>query len=650
MRILMVLLAALWSAPALADEPAGERVPASQPASQPATQPAAIVLPADSGYVDIKQRYSAKGDGVADDTAAFASAIADGVRNLYIPPGTYLVSDELKFWPRKWVIQGAGRELTTIRLKDRCDGFREADKPKPVISTYAMTPGRGEWMQAFRSSVLDVTIDVGEGNAGAVGLHWMSNNQGAVRDVKIVSRDGSGYAGLASVTNWPGPGLVSRVEIEGFDYGIWVDGGQFGLTFEDITLRRQNKAGICNAGQAMFIRKLRSENAVPAIQHSSPWMLMVVLDARLTGGSADKPAIDAVSSVPVEMRDRYKTWLQKDGPALLVRDCVAEGYMCAIRSVVGGQEAQAPCGHIAEFVSHAPLSAGGEAAATLGLPVEDAPLWPPEPPQQWASVLDFGAKRIEGTPRSEDMFDSGPAIQKAIDSGKPVVYLPTGRYAVRTPLVIRGSARRIVGFESSIRGLTGSAKPLWRVEDGPGPVVIERLTADAGCDSACWVEQATTRKLVLRNMIMGGYRNTLPGELFVEDVSGGPWQLKGQHVWARQINPECWDEANIVNDGGVLWVLGLKTEGGRTAVITRNGGRTEVLGAFVYANRGARDPAAFVSEESDVAAAFINRNEFPQQLRHTVGGQTTIIKPDQAPTGRYCTKVPLCVATRPAEP
>jgi len=45
--------------------------------------------------VDVIKDYGAKGDGVTDDTIAFKSAIATGLP-VYVPPGTFLVSDTLQ--------------------------------------------------------------------------------------------------------------------------------------------------------------------------------------------------------------------------------------------------------------------------------------------------------------------------------------------------------------------------------------------------------------------------------------------------------------------------------------------------------------------------------------------------------------------------
>ena len=58
---------------------------------------------------------------------------------------------------------------------------------------------------------------------------------------------------------------------------------------------------------------------------------------------------------------------------------------------------------------------------------------------------------------------------------------------------------------------------------------------------------------------------------------------RGQHLWARQLNPEGTDDIGLVrNAGGILWILGMKCEGAGVRVRTSDGGRTEVFGAFIY--------------------------------------------------------------------
>ncbi len=61
-------------------------------------------LHADNYFVSVKD-FGAKGDGSADDTAAFKAALASG-KNVYIPVGIYIISETLYF--KNQVIKGGG--------------------------------------------------------------------------------------------------------------------------------------------------------------------------------------------------------------------------------------------------------------------------------------------------------------------------------------------------------------------------------------------------------------------------------------------------------------------------------------------------------------------------------------------------------------
>lgn len=64
-----------------------------------------------SDYASVKD-FGAKGDGVADDTAAFKAAFNKNVP-IYIPPGTYLLSDTIPL-AHPFMVRGAGMDLTRL--------------------------------------------------------------------------------------------------------------------------------------------------------------------------------------------------------------------------------------------------------------------------------------------------------------------------------------------------------------------------------------------------------------------------------------------------------------------------------------------------------------------------------------------------------
>lgn len=75
----------------------------------------------------------------------------------------------------------------------------------------------GEGNEAYGSYIEDLTVETGSGNAGAVGIDFLANNAGAIRNVRI---KGSGHAGLSVARKWVGPCLVKNLAVEGFEYGI----------------------------------------------------------------------------------------------------------------------------------------------------------------------------------------------------------------------------------------------------------------------------------------------------------------------------------------------------------------------------------------------------------------------------------------------
>ena len=141
-----------------------------------------IRFPVDSGVVDVKVAYGAKGDGVTDDTAALQRAITDeanGFKVLYFPNGTYLVSDKIsqggdKRKAKARTLQGQSQAKTVIRLKDGSPGYDNAANPKPLLSSF----DGGSTGEAFHNQIFNLTFDIGAGNPGAIGAQFMANNQG----------------------------------------------------------------------------------------------------------------------------------------------------------------------------------------------------------------------------------------------------------------------------------------------------------------------------------------------------------------------------------------------------------------------------------------------------------------------------------------
>jgi hypothetical protein len=122
------------------------------------------------------------------------------------------------------------------------------------------------------------------------------------------------------------------------------------------------------------------------------------------------------------------------------------------------------------------------------------------------------------------------------------------------------------------------------VIDGTSPIVaIERL--NNGYEFPLAIDNASPRTLVLKNLLGVTGNMTGSGDIFIEDVGGENWHFGQQNIWARQFNVEN-EGTHITNNGGKLWILGLKTERGGTLIDTRGGGTNRSVGWFSLHNYG----------------------------------------------------------------
>lgn len=589
-----------------------------RPIGQPLPGAENIVYPADAGVVDVtKSPYFAKGDGKRDDTAAIQKALDDHPSQgaiIYLPNGLYLISDTLH-WPhgsnpggeeRETVLQGQSRAGTVIQLRDYCPGFGSARHPKAPLWT-GLRPA-----QRFGNEIHNLTVDTGVGNPGACGLQFIANNQGGVYDVSIVSGDGQGVIGLdLGYTDEQGPCLIKNVSVRGFDLGVHVASSVDSETLEHLTLEHQNKAGFRNDGQPCTIRDLRSVNAVPAFIAAGGFSVLIGAHLQGIGAASGQPAV--IADAPLSARDLHAT-----------------GYQFALAARVGEKRDLAGP-DIPLFLSKPAASLFGPPGPPLNLPIQETPEAPRDPLSRWAGPQKFGAK-------ADGEGDASAAIQQAIDSGATTVYLPRGNYRIGRTVVIRGNVRRLIGCKANlsiIAPLNSQTQPVFRFAPGSQPVVtLEGINTDFSSGPFFFMEDNSARTLVLRRLGINfqgadAFHGQGPGTVFLEDVVGRYFRFHHQTVWARQFNPEG-EGLHVLNDGGTLWILGLKTEGGGTLLETRKGGRTELLGSFSYTTDQGKLAPMFVIDNSQAAFSFsevcYSGDPFATIVRETEGGETREMK------------------------
>ena len=580
------------------------------------------LFPDDVGWINIKEDYGAKGDGQTDDTAAIMQAIKDNFGDynrptvIYFPQGTYLLSDTLEF-PQEFYycciyFQGQGVNHTVLKLKDNTPAFGNDENPRAVIKTK-----KGN--MSFRYYIRDLTLNTGSGNPGAIGIDYIANNRGAIKDVKIKSDDGEGQAGIEMTREWAGPSLIKNVLIEGFNYGIRASRVEYSMTLEHITLKNQKIAGIFNKQNTLAIRGLKSNNSVPVL-HNREGGLVILLDSEFQEGLSSISAID-------------------NNAYLYARNIKTSGYRSAIRN----QGEIIPNSSISEYISHEVYSLFGNPKSPLNLPIEETPSFHDNNLNNWANVKDY------------------PSIQAAMESGKSTIYFPRGNYEINEPINIPATVRKIVGFESFINldvTFQKDLKVVWKIkEDSKHPLIFEGLILQSST-----VEHQSPRTLVIKHSKVKPGSNTWgqvlrnspnAGKLFLEDVQMFLHLDHPQNVWARQLNPESRYKTDtvILNKGGTLWILGLKVEGTGTVIKTTDGGKTEMLGNHItpgkkFDEQAKRHPA-FINQESDMSLiysySYYGKNWHHKTLiEETRNGKTKVFKNEEMP-GRI---MPLFVGTK----
>lgn len=554
---------------------------------------------ASSGVLNIKTLFGAVGDGITDDTAAFIAAY-DAVQRdykngstisnprqvndlsdekiIYIPNGTYLVSDTIVYsFPgftrdqtttneglQKLRFRGQSQAGTTIKLKDNAPGFG-AGQNKPVIS----------YTKLFKSDTVasnffeNITIDVGSGNPGAIGLRFEGANNSAIRNVTIRSSDGAhaGYIGL-ELPMGSCQGYYSNVSVDGFDYGISASSTHSSSkAFEHITVTRQRIGGVRVVDTGVSLRDLYSINTVPAVLLTSSAAHLALVDSLLTGGDPSTPAINMQSGF------------------LFARNISTSGYSMSLQDSRNSRMISSP--NIGEYSSAGTISVfNPQPPLSLNLPVEETPTMPwPQDLGQWASVKSFGAS-------GNGVADDSEAIQAAMNSGKPVVYFTPGTYLVDKTITIPPTVERVnFMFVHILAGSTLSATATMEAafkvaETSANPLLLEDLYSWTGGEHF-WFEQASKRPLILSDLhAQRGrmFRSTVPGsKVYIENVSnrisnttGNPFMFTGIQVWARHLNAEG-TRPQFLSDNSRTWILGFKTEGPSTVFDLENGGETEVL-------------------------------------------------------------------------
>ena len=556
---------------------------------------------------------------------------------IYFPNGTYLINDTITYsyanlmnifagdykyeLNRQIHFRGESRDGVIIRLMDHCKGFSYGSH-KPVINFM----NGDESNVAMSNTIENLTINIGRGNPGAVGLVFFANNSGGIKDIKIESEDLSGYAGIEIRQEYISGCYAKGIEITGFDYGIRLLPLRNYVTFENLVLRSQRKYGIYVKDTIASILNYRSDNRCPAIRCAGQACHVVVLNGQFIGGN---PILSAV---------------EHDLGTIFLRNLHSEGYLRILSSK--------PALFFDDVHDIAEYSSDGVQCAfdqlekrSLCLPIQDAPREDTYLRMVYTDA--YGAA-------SDGIHDDTEAIQKAMNSGADYIVFQPGTYLINDSIQIPKTVRKIdFSYCNFIAGdklqTYENTGVLVIREDSARPLFLENVFSwEKFYGRFCFINHASRRTLVLRNIhtqTCAMYFNSVEGgTVFAENCActiGNEryrdipcFRFTGQKVWMRNVNPER-SAVEILNDHSKLWILGFKTEGTGTSFQTIGGGETEVLGGIVSLGHGERNPI-IINDHSDVSVIASNNglaksHTFPIAVAEIQNGEKRELQEDVFP-------------------
>ncbi len=517
---------------------------------------------------------------------------------IYLPKGTYLVRDTISYshedlydmlFNLRWLemcalirIVGESRDQTVIKLADDLPAFAFGAR-RPVINFC-----KGEKTGVAMSNTLqNLTIDIGKGNSGAVGLRFMCNNTGLISDVTIRSSDPDhrGYAGLEIVDEKVSCGYGKNISIEGFDYAVRLTSQQHNFALEHICIKNQRICGIYHMGSALSLRDLQSKNTVCAVHLLGYSAHLTTVDSVLSGGCDDEIAINA----------EYGCYY--------FRNIAIDGYGRDLNSYNQSySNGEMPYEVISSGLISLVDNVEESAFDTATFP--DAPVFSDDK-SDYITVTDFGAV-------GDGIHDDTDAIQTALNSGSSGVLFEAGCYLITKPILVPEYVEYIDFMFCDLRVGSDLAKDetksVFVINGDDKPILLCNLFAwEQFHGRMTLLDHAGKRTLVMemlhtqaapmyKNSVSGGTvfvnscactvggipgagKQILKDDDFIETRDIPCFKFNKQTVYARQINPER-SLTEIVNDGGNLFILGFKTEEEGTAFLTKNGGRTIVLGGM----------------------------------------------------------------------
>ena len=480
--------------------------------------PAAVYLTTDS--------FAIRADGVHDDTHGIQTAIDKAATDrtgglVFVPSGTYLLTDTVNVWPGVRII-GYGPERPVFRLAPRTPGFLDGDDKYMLFFSGGRgsepgDPPRDGSPGTFYSGMSNVDIEIGEGNHAAVAVRFHVAQHCSLSHMNIDLTDAR--AGLSDIGN-----LVEDLHITGGQIGI--DTGRsapgWPIVVLDCTFEAQRIAAIRTreAGLAIVRPVIRNTPAAVVMEPDIPDQLWIS-DGRfedITG-----PAI------VVSRSGNARTQVSIENIA-----CRNVPDLARLRET-GARFAGAGPSYVIDRFTHG-LHLGGESSpremrTTLhARPVDELPTpIPSDIPslpatEEWVNVRTLGVI-------GDGLTDDTAALRAAIAEHR-VLYFPTGWYNISDTLTLREDsvliglhpARTIINLPDETPAFAGHGAPKALIEAPRGGTNIVAgigiHTSDRNPRAIAIKWQAGAHSLLDDVRLHGGHGTFIPGQPYAQTRKG----------------------------------------------------------------------------------------------------------------------------------
>jgi hypothetical protein len=375
----------------------------------------------------------AKGDGVADDTAAIQSAIDRAVAQasygiVLVPEGRYRITRTVNVWASVRVI-GYGATRPAFVLGANTSGYQDPASERYLVFFSGGRPGgrggRGAGDASpgtFYSAMSNIDLEIGDGNPGAVGVRGTYAQHCFLAHMDF--RIGSGLAGVHDTGN-----VMEDVRFFGGRYGIWTrtpsPGWQF--TAVDAGFEGQRDAAIREtaAGLTLVRPQFRRVPTAVEIDDKFPDDLWIK-DGRLEDVTGPAFVIGLERSARTEIN--MENVVCRRVPVFASfresgKKVAGPGEMYEVKAFTHGLA-------FADIGATPNMRDTFETVALAAMPpAVPSDLKPLPPAETWVNVRSLGAK-------GDGVTDDTAAFRKAIAEHR-AVYVPSGFYVIGDTLPLK---------------------------------------------------------------------------------------------------------------------------------------------------------------------------------------------------------------------